>query len=57
MKGRALFYGASKNDKLSGGDDNTGRQLWLDFQYCVILKEQHRFGSDAGMQYHTYTLQ
>lgn len=53
MKGRALFYGASKNDKLSGGDDNTGRQLWLDFQYCVILKEQHRFGSDAGMQYHT----
>jgi hypothetical protein len=51
VKGRALFYGASRGDNYKGGVDAiAGRKLWVDFEYCVILKEQHRFGSDPDGQ-------
>lgn len=51
VKGRALFYGASKLGYLDGHsmefiNATAGRRLWMDFEECVILKEQHRFGSD-----------
>lgn len=58
VKGRALFYGASKPDYVSGCtykqknliDAVQGRQLWINFQHCIILKQQHRFGSDPDGQ-------
>lgn len=51
VKGRALFYGANKLDYLDCHsleyiNATTGRRLWMSFEECVILKEQHRFGSD-----------
>jgi hypothetical protein len=58
VKGRSLIYGASKPDYLSARsykqkgnlDAVAGRRLWTNFDECIILKEQHRFGSDADGQ-------
>lgn len=55
IKGKALYHGASKSDYLCGKvkdmiDAVKGRQLWVNFKACVILKEQHRFGKDKDGQ-------
>lgn len=38
------------DDYATNNKNIRGRALWVDFKYCIILKQQHRFGNDADGQ-------